>query len=87
MWVLVKHMENPRKKFNYTKQILILYVVLSLILASWLTGHILRHSIPELQNPHPTRMPGEKIGGYPAYSPKILGSVPITNLSIDLLPG
>ena len=37
-------MENPRNKFKYTKQLLILYAVVSLILASWLTGHILRHT-------------------------------------------
>ena len=73
-------MEEP-KKLRYTKQFLILWAVLALIGASWVSGHILRHAIPSLWYV-PTQMPpmpGEKIGIFSPNSPQIVGGVPITN--------
>lgn len=70
-------MENS-KKIRFVKKILILLAVIGLIGLSWLTGHILRHTLPELWHP-PIRMPGEKIGDFQEYTPINLGGIQIKN--------
>ena len=42
-------------------KLLVLLTVIGLAVVGWLTGHILRHAVPELQHP-PIRLPGEEVG-------------------------
>jgi hypothetical protein len=80
-------MQNPNPP-RLIQNLLILITVIGFALTGWLAGHILRHSIPALWHPPiEERIPGEKIGSvFEAYTPQILGSVPITNWSVDVTP-
>lgn len=70
-------MENSNT-ISFAKKFLILFAIIGLIGLSWLTGHILRHALPELWHP-PIRVPGEKIGDFQEHTPIILGGLPIKN--------
>jgi len=80
-------MQNPNPP-RLIQNLLILITVIGFALTGWLVGHILRHSIPKLWHPPIEEIiPGEKIGNaFEAYTPQILGGVPITNWSVDVAP-
>ena len=60
------------------KNIMLLIALIGAVLFSWLAGHIMKHYIPELQHPRES-LPNEKIVGFPAYSPQIIGGARIRN--------
>ena len=73
-----------QKKIRALK-IFILTALIATASLGWLAGHIIRFSIPALWHPPiEENTPGEKIGSvFQAYTPQILGGVPITNWGVN----